>query len=149
MRRVDIRKAVDALFFCPDISPMSISALSVRLYSTKGEMNMPQFVLMLRDSGAAFPDEMSAEDIQQILEGYGAWAAKVQAQGQKLRDGEGRVIVRKDGGVAVTDGPYVESKEVIGGYFLIDAPDYESAARLAHDCPHLEFGSIEIRQIEL
>lgn len=109
---------------------------------------MPQFVLMLRDSGA-FPEEISAEEIQHILERYGAWADKVQAKGQKLYDGQGRVIVRKDGSVAVTDGPYAESKEVIGGYFVIQADDYDSAARMAQDCPHLDFGSIEVRQIEL
>jgi hypothetical protein len=75
---------------------------------------MPQFVLMLRDSGS-FPEDISAEEIQQMLERYGAWAAKVQAKGQKLYDGQGRVVVRKDGGIAVTDGPYVESQEVICG----------------------------------
>ncbi len=109
---------------------------------------MPQFLLMLRDPGT-FPENMSAEEIQAVLERYGSWMAKVRATGEKLHDREGRVVVRKDNGVAVTDGPYVESKEVIGGYFLIEADDYESAARLTEDCPHLEFGSVEIRRIEV
>jgi hypothetical protein len=109
---------------------------------------MPQFMLMLRDSGS-FPQDISPEEIQAILSRYGQWSQKVRATGQKLFDGEGRVIVRKDGGVAATDGPYVESKEVIGGYFVIEADDYDAAARLAEDCPHLDFGSIEIRRIEL
>ncbi len=109
---------------------------------------MPQFVLMLRDSGS-FPGDISAEEMQQILERYGSWASKVQAKGQKLYDGQGRVVVRKDGGISVTDGPYAESKEVIGGYFILEAEDYDSAARLSQDCPHLDFGSIEVRQIEL
>lgn len=108
---------------------------------------MPQFVLMLRDNGS-FPENISPEEIQQILERYATWSARLGATGQKLRDGEGRVMVRKDGGVTVTDGPYAESKEVIGGYFLVEANDYDAAAKLAEDCPHLEFGSIEIRQIE-
>lgn len=109
---------------------------------------MPQFVLMLRDSGA-FPEDISPEEIQQILERYGAWSERVGAKGQKLRDEEGRVVTRKDnGGVTVTDGPYAESKEVIGGYFVVDASDYDAAAKLVEDCPHLQFGSIEIRQIE-
>lgn len=109
---------------------------------------MPQFMLMLRDSGS-FPQDISPEEIQAILGRYGEWSEKVRATGQKLFDGEGRVIVRKDGGVAATDGPYVESKEVVGGYFVIEADDYDTAARLTEDCPHLEFGSIEIRRIEL
>ncbi|HEY0158509.1 MAG TPA: YciI family protein [Thermoanaerobaculia bacterium] len=108
---------------------------------------MPQFVLMLRDTG--FPDTISPEEIQSIIERYGAWMAKARATGQKLYDGEGRVIVKKDGGLAVTDGPYVESKEVIGGYFVVEAEDYDAAARMVDDCPHLEFGSIEIRRIEM
>jgi hypothetical protein len=110
---------------------------------------MPQFLLMLRDSGA-FPEEISAEEIQAILERYRVWSEKAGVRGgNKLRDGEGRVAVRTDSGVAVTDGPYAESREVIGGYFLVEANDYDDALRLIEDCPHLEFGSIEIRQIEM
>lgn len=109
---------------------------------------MPQFVLMLRDSGA-FPTDISPEEIQQILERYGAWKDKVRGTGQKLFDGEGRVVVRKDNGLSITDGPYVESKEVLGGYFILEADDYDTVAKLVEDCPHLDFGSIEIRRIEL
>jgi hypothetical protein len=102
---------------------------------------------MLRDTG--FPSDISPEEIQAIIERYGTWMKKVRATGQKLHDGEGRVVIRKDGGVAVTDGPYVESKEVIGGYFIVEADDYDAAARVVEDCPHLDFGSIEIRRIEM
>ena len=109
---------------------------------------MPQFVLMLRDSGS-FPSDISPEEIQEIIQRYSDWKDKIQGTGQKLHDGEGRVVVRKDGGLAVTDGPYVESKEVLGGYFLVEAEDYDAASKLVEDCPHLDFGSIEIRRIEL
>ncbi len=109
---------------------------------------MAQFVLMLRDSGA-FPEDISADEIESIIQRYSDWKDKVGGTGQKLFDGEGRVVVKKEGGVAITDGPYVESKEVIGGYFVVEADDYEAAARLVEDCPHLDFGSIEIRRIEM
>lgn len=108
---------------------------------------MAQFILMLRDSGS-FPTDISPEEIQQILQRYSEWQDKVRGTGQKLYDGEGRVVVRKDGGIAVTDGPYVESKEVLGGYFIVEAEDYDAASKLVEDCPHLDFGSIEIRRIE-
>ena len=108
---------------------------------------MPQFVLMLRDSGS-FPEDISPEEIQQVLERYGAWSARLHASGQKLRDGEGKVLVRKDGGVSVVDGPYAETREILGGYFVLEAADFEEAVKLSSDCPHLDFGSIEIRQIE-
>ena len=109
---------------------------------------MSKFVLLLRDSGM-FPENISPEEIQQIVERYSKWKDKVRGSGQKLFDGEGRVVVRKDGGVAITDGPYVESREVIGGYFIVEAADYDAMLKLVEDCPHLDFGSIEIRRIEL
>lgn len=108
---------------------------------------MPKFVLMLRDNGS-FPSHISPEEIQAIIEKYRVWNARVGGEGQKLRDDEGRVLVRQSGGVTVTDGPYVESKEVVGGFMIIDADSYEDAVRHCQDSPHLEYGSIEIRQVE-
>jgi hypothetical protein len=48
----------------------------------------------------------------------------------------------------VTDGPFVETKEILGGFWLIDAPSYDDVRRMAESCPHLAFGSLEIRAIE-
>ena len=57
--------------------------------------------------------------------------------------------IRPRGGKpVVSDGPFVETKEKVGGLFIIEARDYPEAVRLASDCPHLEFGTIEIREIE-
>ena len=103
---------------------------------------MSQFVLLLRDAG--FPSDLSPEEIQAIIGRYRAWRQKVGADGRKLTDGAGRVMTR--GGV--TDGPYAESKEVMGGLFMIEAKDYDEAVRIASDCPHLDFGSIEVREVD-
>ena len=109
---------------------------------------MPQFVLVLRDTG--FPEGMSPDEIQRVIQKYGEWMAGVKSVGgQKLRDAEGRVMQKNGKGVTVTDGPYAESREVVGGFILIDAPDYDAAVRICHDCPHLEFGSIEVREVEV
>ena len=105
---------------------------------------MPQFVLMLRDDGS-FPTDMSPEEMQQMFGRYRAWSQRVGAKGVKLRDGEGRVM-RK--GAAVTDGPFTEAKEVLGGYLLIEAQNYDDAIRLSQDCPQLDYGSIEVREVE-
>ena len=71
------------------------------------------------------------------------------AGGQKLKDGEGRVMKTEKGKLRVLDGPYSETKEVIGGYWLIDAADYDEAIELSRDCPHIEYGaSLEIREVE-
>lgn len=109
---------------------------------------MPQFVLMLRDNGS-FPADISPEEIQGILDRYRTWSARLGATGHKLHDNQGRVLVRKDSGVTITDGPYAESKEVLGGYFIIEADSYDDAVRKSNDCPHLDFGSIEIRAVEM
>ena len=46
------------------------------------------------------------------------------------------------------DGPYTETKEILGGYFAVEAGSYDEAIELTRDCPHFDFGSIEIREIE-
>ena len=54
-----------------------------------------------------------------------------------------------NGKVHITDGPYTESKEIIGGFFVLKAENYEEAVKFASDCPHLEYGTIEVRRIEV
>ena len=108
---------------------------------------MARFVLMLRDSEWN-PQELSPEDIQQVIERYNTWSRKIRANGHKLRDAEGRVVRRNGSGLAVTDGPYAEAKEIIGGIMMVEAADYDEAVRLCQESPHLDFGPIEIRQIE-
>jgi hypothetical protein len=104
---------------------------------------MPKFVLMLRDTG--FPFDFSPEEIQEILNRYRTWSRKAgRISGEKLRGRDGRVLR----GDSVTDGPYVESKEIIGGFTIIEAGNYDEAVRLCRDHPHLEFGSIEVREVE-
>ena len=106
---------------------------------------MSQFILLLRGEGMPVGD-LSPEEMQKITGRYRDWMAKVGATGQKLRDGEGRVVRR---GAAIIDGPIAESKEVLGGYLAIEAKDYDEAVRICGDCPHLDFGSIEIRQVHV
>jgi hypothetical protein len=54
-----------------------------------------------------------------------------------------------DGRMRVVDGPYSEAKEVLGGYFLVEAADYDAAVELSRDCPHLRYGRrIELRQVD-
>lgn len=110
---------------------------------------MPKFVLFLRDDGRWNPQAMSPDEMQAIIKRYGQWRAKVTpALGHKLHDGEGRVMRRESGSVKVTDGPFAEAREVMGGLFVIEASDYDAAIEIARDCPHLDFGTIEIRQIQ-
>ena len=112
---------------------------------------MSQFMLLLHDHGT-FPT-LSPEEIQGVIRRYMEWRGRIASNGRsisghKLKDGEGRLLRGKVGAPVVTDGPYAEATEVIGGLFVIDARDYDEAQRLASDCPHLEFGTIEIREIQ-
>lgn len=58
------------------------------------------------------------------------------------------VVRIRDGDTSVTDGPFAETKEQIGGYFLIEAADFETAVRIAANWPSARIGSIEVRPIE-
>jgi hypothetical protein len=112
---------------------------------------MPKFVMLLHDSGT-FPPDLSPDQIQAIIQRYVSWKQKVahgrQVDGHKLVDGSGRVMRGGASGPKVTDGPYAEAREVIGGIFVIEAASYEEMVELSKDCPHLDFGTIEIREVD-
>ena len=113
---------------------------------------MPKFIMLLHDSGT-FPPDLSPDQIQAIIQRYVEWRKKVQqngrtVEGHKLTDGEGRVMTAAAGSARVTDGPYAEAREVIGGLFIVDAQNYEEVVELSKDCPHLDFGTIEIREVQ-
>ena len=113
---------------------------------------MARYMMVLRDSGE-YPAGISPDEIQRIIEKYRTWSNKVAqmgrlAGGDKLRDGEGRVIRRSGSKIVVTDGPFSETKEVMGGFFLVEAESYDEVVEMTGDCPHLDFGSIEVREIE-
>ncbi len=57
------------------------------------------------------------------------------------------VQVRPDGERVVTDGPFAETREYLGGYYLIDVPDLDSAIEWAVRCPGARFGRIEVRPV--
>jgi len=68
--------------------------------------------------------------------------------GHELDDRDTAKVVRvRDGDRLVTDGPFAETKEILGGLFLIELPDLDEAIRLAALIPAAETGTIEIRPI--
>jgi hypothetical protein len=115
---------------------------------------VPDYMLVLRDVPEDY-DRIPPEEMQRIIQKYRAWAGKLREQGQmvggdKLVDGAGRVMRRGRGKLRVTDGPFVETKEVFGGFFTIRAASYDEALKIAEGCPHLELtGSLEVREIEV
>ena len=111
---------------------------------------MRRYYLFLRDNPKVFAN-LSPSDFQAIVERYSKWRktnSKRVKGGQKLKDGEGRLLRGQGDALKMADGPFVEAKEVLGGFFVIEARNYESAVKIARTCPHLEFGSVEIREEE-
>lgn len=116
---------------------------------------MARYMVLARDAGdwAELAGDASPEEIEAIIGRYAAWAEKVAKQGklvsgEKLKDGEGRVVRAERGSARVTDGPHAASKEVIGGFWVLELDSYEEGVKLLSDHPHLEFGSLELREID-
>jgi hypothetical protein len=114
---------------------------------------MPQYILLLHEAPSDFSN-VSAEEMQQIIGEYVAWRRKIETEGKyagsnKLREDGGRHVSMRNGKARVVDGPYAEAKEILGGYFIVSAADYDEAVETSKGCPHLKYGGwIEVREIE-
>jgi len=97
---------------------------------------------------------LSAEEIQSVIGEYFAWRNDMVAQdrligGDKLTDEGGRHLRNEGGQIRVTDGPYAEVKEALGGFFAISAEGYDEATEISKTCPHMKYGGwIELREID-
>jgi hypothetical protein len=130
---------------------VSIRAPAVRLEDNK-EAIMAKFLILAR--GAAMAPDRSPAEMQRIIQKYRDWSEAVGRSGrllaaEKLRAQEGRVVRSHEGRPVVTDGPYAESKELVGGFWLLEAGAYDDVLSLLREHPHLDGGgALEIRQIE-
>ncbi len=108
---------------------------------------MAQFLLFLYENPTVW-DGLSPESQQTAVGRYMEWGKKPYVTpGQRLTPDPGKVMRVNDGKTLATDGPYSETKEVLAGFYSIEAADYDQAVKLAADHPHLDFGTIEIRQV--
>jgi len=112
---------------------------------------MSQFMLFIRNGEE--PIELSPEQIQQAIQRFSHWAKKLREQGkliaaEKLKDNEG-LMLRSRNGQIVVDGPFAETKETIGGYFVVEAGNPDEAIEITRECPALSNGGVvEVREIE-
>jgi len=110
---------------------------------------MKEFLLLYRGdwvSERSSPDEMQART-KKWMDWIGSIASqnKLVDRGNRLMN-DGKVMR----GSVVTDGPYLETKEFIGGYSIIRAESYANAVELAKNCPGLESGgAVEVREISV
>lgn len=109
---------------------------------------MSQFMLLLYDNPSDW-QKLSPEEMQKAVEKYVAWTKKpFTVDSKRLAEDSGRVLRMQGGRTRTTDGPYSETKEVLGGYYTIEAANYDEAVQRTVDHPHLEYGgTIEVRQV--
>ena len=116
---------------------------------------MTQYILLLHQA-PNYNADLPREKMLEMTKRYMAWADSLRQRGrmvggEKLGVGGVRHIRLKDGKPVVSDGPYAEAKEVIGGYFVIEAKDAKEAEAIAQECPHLGLSPsnwVEVRPID-
>lgn len=111
---------------------------------------MQEFVLLFRRDFVTSGIQPSPEQLQSMLKPWQDWMGSIAAQNKLVSSGnrlggEGRVVKP---GKLVTNGPYVEIKEAIGGLIVIRANDIDEAAEIAKGCPVLTIGgNVEVRPV--
>lgn len=110
---------------------------------------MKEFLLLFRQPNYDH-HSVSPKEMQALTKKWQDWIGGITSQGKLSGQGprlatEGKVL--KPGGV-ITDGPFVEIKEKLGGFIIVKAESLEDATTLAHGCPALDAnGSVEIRPV--
>lgn len=114
---------------------------------------MARFMFIYHDSPEIHSKEMSMspEDMQGIMEQWNGWIGKGMEEGWMADSGDalkpdGRIM---DSNKVISDGPFTESKEIIGGFSIIEAEDYDAACEIAKSCPAFNSGScrLEVREL--
>jgi hypothetical protein len=128
--------------------------LALRQPSSTQEIDMTQYMLLLHQGPGNMAD-LPREKMMEIVKRYYTWSTTMREKGklvggEKLANGGVRHIKVKDGKPVASDGPYAEAKDVIGGYFTIEAKDVAEAEAIAKECPHLWNGTnwIELRPVD-
>jgi len=108
-----------------------------------------EFLLLFR--GTDWSKTLSPEEMQQVAGQWMAWFKGLTDEGKCLGgtplDKTGKVVSGKNGRV-VADGPFAESKEAVGGYFLLQVDTMDEAVAIAQQCPGLPYGvKVEVRQV--
>jgi hypothetical protein len=109
---------------------------------------MSQYLLLLYHDPTVF-QRMSPEQHQAAEAKYREWTTRPGTiDAKRLNADPGRIIRGDNGAAHVTDGPYSETKEHLGGFYLIEAGSYDEAVEMTKTHPHVHFGgTVEIRQL--
>ncbi|HEY4042023.1 MAG TPA: YciI family protein [Rhodopila sp.] len=111
-----------------------------------------KYILLIYSNEAAMASTPEPA-MNETLAAYGAYTqamsqAGVMVSGERLRPSSAATTVRTtDGKSQVLDGPYAETKEQLGGFFIVEAPDLDAALSWAQRCPGSTHGVVEVRPI--
>jgi hypothetical protein len=110
--------------------------------------NQNGYMLLFR--GTELRKSLSPEQMQKVSEDWMAWFRRLTEQGKAVAgnplEREGKIVSGKER--VVSDGPFAESKEAIGGYFLLDVATMNEALAIAKECPGLPYGiRVEVRPV--
>jgi len=111
-----------------------------------------EYLLMLYSRENRWP-EMSRNEQEQAIAAYSAFTEALRTAGvlrgsNRLQQTNAATTVRVENGkTQVLDGPYADSKEQLGGYYLIDVPDLDAAISWAARCPGASHGVVELRPV--
>lgn len=113
---------------------------------------MPKFMVILHNPPGVWQD-LSPTEVEQKVSRLQSWMHEIRSSGryvsgEKLGDEGGKLLSRQRGRLNIVDGPYSEAKEVVGGYFVFRAADYDEAVALTRECPFLDDYRIELRQTD-
>lgn len=121
----------------------------MRFNPNEGKPDMQYtFLLYSNQSGQSEP---TPEEMEQELAVFGAYIGALQEAGvfvstDWLQPVETATTVSSSGGEAVVhDGPFAETHETLGGYFVVDVPDLDAALEWAKKCPVAQYGKVEVR----
>jgi hypothetical protein len=110
---------------------------------------MAQYLILIYEDEAQYATA-TPEVMNEIMQAHNEFAAQVETSGAKLLGGNALqstgTATSIRGGSEVTDGPFVETKEVLGGYYLVEAPDLDAALAVGKLCP-ARFGGVEVRPV--
>ena len=108
-----------------------------------------RYLALIYSEESPEPEPMTPEGMAPWM-AFGEEATKRGANpvGDALQPTSTATTVRmRDGQMLTTDGPFAETKEVLGGYYILECPDLDAAVDLAAKIPAAEYGSIEVRPI--
>ena len=110
------------------------------------------YMIMIRDQGGLDHATLNEEDGKKHFQRFVDWAANLEKRGllvavDPLPKVGGRTIRKRDGKIVV-DGPFAEGREGVLGYYIVLAPDLDTACRIAAECPRVEDGgAVEVKEV--